>query len=46
MGTEPLRYLGVNAGLWLTRSADRQEARTGKASPRARLGDFIRGKRD
>ncbi len=43
---EPLRYLGVNAGLWLTRSADREEARTGKPSPRARLGDFIRGKRD
>lgn len=42
---EPLRYLGVNVGLWLTRSADREEARTGKPSPRARLGNRLRGKR-
>lgn len=42
---EPFRYLGVNAGLWLTRSADREESRTGKESARARLGDWIRGKR-
>ncbi len=31
---EPLRWLGVNAGLWLTTSADAHEARTGR---RARL---------
>lgn len=42
---EPLRYLGVNVGLWLTRSADREEARTGKPSPRAWLGNRLRGKR-
>lgn len=42
---EPLRYVGVNAGLWLTRSADREEARTGKPSVRAKLGNWIRGKR-
>jgi glycine/D-amino acid oxidase-like deaminating enzyme len=42
---EPLRYLGVNAGLWLTRSADREEARTGRPSLRAKLGNWIRGKR-
>lgn len=42
---EPLRYVGVNAGLWLTRSADREEARTGRPSPRAKLGNWIRGKR-
>lgn len=42
---EPLRYLGVNVGLWLTRSADREEARTGKPSARARLGNRLRGKR-
>ncbi len=43
---EPLRYVGVNAGLWLTRSADREEARTGKPSARAKLGNWIRGKRE
>lgn len=42
---EPLRYLGVNAGLWLTRSADRAEARTGRPSVRAKIGNWIRGKR-
>lgn len=43
---EPLRYVGVNAGLWLTRSADREEARTGKPSLRAWLGNRLRGKRE
>ena len=43
---EPLRYLGVNAGLWLTRSADREEARTGRPSARASLGNWLRGKRE
>jgi glycine/D-amino acid oxidase-like deaminating enzyme/N-acetylglutamate synthase-like GNAT family acetyltransferase len=42
---EPLRYVGINAGLWLARSADRQEARTGKPSWRADLGNWLRGKR-
>lgn len=42
---EPLRFLGVNAGLWLTRSADREEARTGRPSARAKLGNWLRGKR-
>ncbi len=41
---EPLRYVGVNAGLWLTRSADRQEARTGRPSARAKIGNRLRGK--
>lgn len=41
---EPLRYVGVNTGLWLTRSADREEARTGRPSPRAKLGNRLRGK--
>lgn len=42
---EPLRFVGVNVGLWLTRSADREEARTGKPSMRAWLGNRLRGKR-
>lgn len=42
---EPLRYVGINAGLWLAKSADRHERRTGKASWRARLGNWLRGKR-
>jgi hypothetical protein len=29
---EPLRWLGINAGLRLTASADRHEARTGRTS--------------
>lgn len=41
---EPMRYVGVNAGLWLTRSADREEARTGRPSARAKIGNRIRGK--
>lgn len=43
---EPLRYLGVNAGLWLTRSADRSEERTGRPSVRAKLGNLLRGRID
>jgi glycine/D-amino acid oxidase-like deaminating enzyme len=34
---EPLRWLGANAALWATASADRAEARTGRASRRAAL---------
>jgi glycine/D-amino acid oxidase-like deaminating enzyme len=41
---EPLRYLGINAGLWLAKSADRAEARTGRSSRRAALGNWLRGK--
>jgi glycine/D-amino acid oxidase-like deaminating enzyme len=41
---EPLRYLGINAGLWLAKSADRAESRTGRASRRAALGNWLRGK--
>ena len=42
---EPLRYVGINAGLWLAKSADDEEARTGRTSWRARLGNRLRGKR-
>ena len=31
---EPLRWLGINAGLWMTGSADRAEARTGRPARR------------
>ena len=34
---EPLRWLGVNAGLALAASADRAEARTGRSGRRGRL---------
>jgi glycine/D-amino acid oxidase-like deaminating enzyme len=34
---EPARWLGVNAGLRLAASADREEARTGRPAARARL---------
>lgn len=34
---EPLRWLGINAGLWVMTSADRAEARSGRPSRRARL---------
>jgi hypothetical protein len=33
---EPLRWLGVNAGLWTMKLADRSETRTGKTSRLAR----------
>jgi glycine/D-amino acid oxidase-like deaminating enzyme len=36
---EPLRWLGVNAGLKVMASADRYEQRTGKATKR---GDFVK----
>ncbi len=42
---EPLRYLGINAGLWLARSADAEERRTGRPSWRADLGNRLRGKK-
>ena len=42
---EPLRYVGINAGLWLAKSADREERRTGKDSWLGNVGDWLRGKR-
>jgi hypothetical protein len=42
---EPLRFLGINAGLWLARSADAEERRTGRPSWRAELGNRLRGKK-
>jgi hypothetical protein len=41
---EPLRWLGMNAGLRAMNWADQQEARTGRQSPVARLaGRFLGG---
>jgi glycine/D-amino acid oxidase-like deaminating enzyme len=40
---EPLRWLGVNAGLRLGVSADREEERTGRPAARARLLDALTG---
>jgi glycine/D-amino acid oxidase-like deaminating enzyme len=34
---EPLRWLGVNAGLWTMKLADRSEARNGRPSKSARV---------
>ena len=34
---EPLRWLGVNAGLWATKAADRAEARRGRPSATTRV---------
>ena len=41
---EPLRWVGINAGLALTKSADRTEERTGKHSRKADFGIWLRGK--
>jgi hypothetical protein len=41
---EPLRYLGINAGLLLAASADRAEERTGRSTWRSRaLGRVLGG---
>jgi hypothetical protein len=41
---EPLRYLGINAGLLLAASADRAEERTGRSTWRSRaLGRVVGG---
>jgi glycine/D-amino acid oxidase-like deaminating enzyme len=40
---EPARWLGVNAGLRLATSADREEARTGRPAARARLLQRLTG---
>lgn len=42
---EPLRYVGINAGLWLARAADREERRTDRDSWLGGVGDWLRGKR-
>lgn len=42
---EPLRYTGISLGLWLAKSADRAEHRTGRPSWRAAAGNVLRGKR-
>jgi len=41
---EPLRFIGINAGLALAKSADKTEARTGKHSRKADLGLWLRGR--
>ena len=41
---EPLRWLGVNAGLWATRAADRAEARRGRPSAVARALERLYGR--
>lgn len=40
---EPLRWLGINAGLRLAGSADAEEARTGRPARRARLLEALTG---
>jgi hypothetical protein len=41
---EPLRWAGINAGLWMAKTADRIEQRTGKTSRFATFGNWLRGK--
>ncbi len=41
---EPLRWLGVNAGLWATKAADRAEARRGRPSATARVLGRLSGR--
>ena len=41
---EPLRWMGINAGLWMAKTADRVEERTGRASRLGALGNWLRGK--
>jgi hypothetical protein len=40
---EPLRWLGVNAGLRVAEAADREEARTGRPAVQARLLTALTG---
>jgi glycine/D-amino acid oxidase-like deaminating enzyme len=42
---EPLRWIGINAGLGLAKAADRREASTGRPSRLAEVGNWLRGKR-
>lgn len=41
---EPLRWLGINAGLWMAKQADRSEERTGRSSRLGAFGNWLRGK--
>lgn len=41
---EPLRFIGINAGLALAKSADKTESRTGRHSRKADLGLWLRGR--
>ncbi len=41
---EPLRWLGINAGLWMARQADASEERSGRTSRLGTLGNWLRGK--
>jgi glycine/D-amino acid oxidase-like deaminating enzyme len=41
---EPLRWAGINAGLWMAKSADRAEERTGRPSRLGAFGNWLRGK--
>ena len=41
---EPLRFIGINAGLWMAKTADRSEERRGKPSQWATIGNWMRGK--
>ncbi len=41
---EPLRWIGINAGLAMAKAADRQEGRRGAPSALATLGNRLRGK--
>ena len=41
---EPLRYLGINGGLWMASSAARAEARTGRGSRRVDLLNRLLGR--
>jgi glycine/D-amino acid oxidase-like deaminating enzyme len=41
---EPLRWLGINAGLWMARQADATEERSGRPSRLGAFGNWLRGK--
>jgi len=41
---EPLRWVGINAGLWMAKTADASEERTGKPSRWGDVGNWLRGK--
>lgn len=41
---EPLRFIGINAGLWMAKAADASEERTNRPSQWAAVGNWMRGK--
>lgn len=41
---EPLRFVGINAGLWMAKAADASELKRGKASRWGAVGNWMRGK--